>query len=103
MYISEGEFIKHTKETAFRTLHNLSIRNAYLLCYSTNYGIGVWNIFVCKDIFKSLVDLIRNELVNENVSYANEYSEAHWVYRFKFSGSAIDHNLMEEKLKNSSL
>jgi hypothetical protein len=43
--------------------------------------------------------LIKKQLVSENISYKNEYSEAHWVYRFKFSGGALDHNLMIEKLK----
>ena len=98
-FAPNGDFMKHTKETAISTLHNLSVRNAYLLCYSTNYGIGVWNIFVSKKVFNDLVELIKKQLVSEDISYNNEYSEAHWVYRFKFSGGALDHNLMVEKLK----
>lgn len=58
--------------------------------YPTQYGIGVWviyNTFVKDDISK-----VTDILDKYGVEYYNEYSEAHWVYRFKVSKKAANIN-----------
>ena len=54
-----------------------------LSVYPTTYGIGVWifyNFHAEEDIQK-----VENILKEKGVEYYNEYSDKHWVYRFKIS------------------
>lgn len=100
-YIDEnGLFAKHTKETAGKTLNNIHPRNGYLYAYSTNYGIGVHNVYVCKTTQKKVNDAIKEILTSSDIEFKNELSDALWVYRHKFSGSYLDHNLIIEEMKN---
>ncbi len=51
--------------------------------YPTTYGIGVyvfWNWKCTEDI-----QLVETILKDRHIDYANEYSDARWVYRFKVS------------------
>lgn len=51
--------------------------------YPTTYGIGIWiffNYHADKDI-KAVEDILKAN----NVEYYNEYSDKHYVYRFKIS------------------
>ena len=65
-----------------KLLNENNITNHFVI-YPTTYGIGVWcfyNFNAKKDI--SLVTDIMNR---NNIEYYNEFSDAHWVYRFKIS------------------
>lgn len=51
--------------------------------YPTTYGIGVW-LFYNFNADKHIAQV--EEIMKErNIEYYNEYSNAHWVYRFKVS------------------
>ena len=51
--------------------------------YPTTYGIGVWVFFNWdKD---ECIRRVREVLDGMNVEYSNEFSDAHYVYRFKIS------------------
>ena len=51
--------------------------------YPTTYGIGVW-LFWNFNADKHIAQV--EEIMKErNIEYYNEYSNAHWVYRFKVS------------------
>ena len=51
--------------------------------YPTTYGIGVW-IFYNFNADKHIAQV--EEIMKErNIEYYNEYSDHHWVYRFKVS------------------
>jgi hypothetical protein len=58
----------------------LKIQNARF--YTTSYGLGVDVIFGNKT---DTIDTIRKHLEANNILFSEEYSEAHWVYRFKIS------------------
>jgi hypothetical protein len=51
--------------------------------YPTTYGIGVW-VFYNFNAEKNIKD-VESILKANNVQYYNEYSDAHYVYRFKVS------------------
>ncbi len=53
------------------------------LIYPTTYGIGVWiyyNFHADEDVEK-----VRCIMDERKIEYYNEYSDCHWVYRFKVS------------------
>jgi hypothetical protein len=68
------------------------------LTYSTNYGIGVWIFFILKTDFAKIKQRVEKVLEKNAISFTNEYSDAGWVYRYKFSGNYLDHNLIIEQL-----
>jgi hypothetical protein len=51
--------------------------------YPTTYGIGVWVFFNFHA--SECINIVTNLLKKYNIEYYNEYSEAHYVYRFKIS------------------
>lgn len=62
--------------------------------YPTTYGIGLHNIFNRNsDTLQRQIESLLNHL---NIDYTTEYSQAHWVFRFKISKSA--ENI--ERIKN---
>ena len=97
----DGSFVKHTKETAKSSLHEVSPRYGYLCAYSTQYGIGVWNLFVNADAKELIKRELSKLLTESNVTFKNEYSDAFWAYRFKFSGNYLDHNIILKKLEEN--
>lgn len=52
--------------------------------YNTSYGVGVEVMFSTR---KETIEKIEAFLNEHNIVFTNEYSEAMWVYRFKFSKS----------------
>ena len=57
-----------------------------LCVYPTTYGIGVWLFYNFQaDQHIAKVEKIMKE---RDIEYYNEYSEKHWVYRFKVSKKA---------------
>jgi hypothetical protein len=100
-YLKDGNIINHTKETAFKTLSNIQPRNAFMCAYSTNYGVGTWNIYIPLESKKLLNDTIKSILINKGIEFKNEFSEAGWVYRHKFSGNYQDHNLIIDEIKTT--
>ena len=51
--------------------------------YPTTYGIGVW-LFWNFNADKHIAQ-VEGIMKERNIEYYNEYSNAHWVYRFKVS------------------
>ena len=61
----------------------LGNKKSYFSIYPTTYGIGVWlfyNFSADKDI-----KYIENILKEKGIEYYNEFSDMHYVYRFKIS------------------
>lgn len=54
--------------------------------YPTSYGIGVSVLFFSRHD-KPAIDGLKDILNKTGIKYSNEYSDAHWVYRFKISKS----------------
>lgn len=98
-YLENGDFKYHTKESALRTLQINSNRLGFELCYSTNYGIGVWQILIPKDKLEAMKLKIEILLKSKGIQFKNEYSEARWVYRYLIDGSYLDHNILVDKLR----
>ena len=91
-YTKEG-VIYPTKEQVFNDLkNNNSQRLGAYLFYSTNYGIGLWQIFMNNDTLNKSKLYLDSLLKNNNITFKNENSEAGWVYRWIFEGNYLDHN-----------
>ncbi len=69
------------------------------IMYSTNYGIGVWFIFMPLQWIETTSKAIIARLKELNISYTNEFSDARWVFRFVFDGNYIDHNKIIESIE----
>ena len=50
-----------------------------LLC-PTLYGIGVWVVFGAR---QDLIDKVAGALKDSGIAFENDWSNAHWVYRFR--------------------
>ena len=76
-----GEFAKNMQ----RLLKENGLANDFSV-YPTTYGIGVW--VICNWNAKDDIDKVTQILDERGIEYYNEYSEAHWVYRYKVSKKA---------------
>ena len=65
--------------------------------YNTSYGIGVEVLFGSRE---ETIQKITNYLNENGIAYTNEFSEARWVYRFKFSKSAENIDRIKSLVKN---
>lgn len=66
---------------------NKFLRSKGLRGYATSYGIGIESLFVGSKNLKENKTSIENELNSLGIKYTTEYSEAHWVFRYKISQS----------------
>lgn len=70
----------------FKTLLPEEMRNN-LVCYAASYGIG---ILVCAGI-RSRIENVKQEIKDilnkKGIEYSTEYSDAHWIFRYKISKS----------------
>lgn len=53
--------------------------------YATSYGIGIESLFVGSKNLKENQTSIESELDSLGIKYTTEYSDAHWVFRYKIS------------------
>lgn len=75
-----------------KILKENNLENKYNI-YPTTYGIGVWVIY--NSFAKDEIEEITKILNERGIEYYNEFSEAHWTYRFKISKKS--QNLMKIK------
>lgn len=75
-----------------KILKENNLENNYSV-YPTTYGIGVWVIY--NSFAKDEIGEITKILDERGIEYYNEFSEAHWTYRFKISKKS--QNLMKIK------
>jgi hypothetical protein len=66
---------------------NSFLKTKGLRGYATTYGIGVESLWVSSKNLKENQASIENELDSLGIKYTTEYSEAHWVFRYKISQS----------------
>jgi hypothetical protein len=92
----------YTKESALKTVTNgfngVRVHNGIM--YSTNYGIGIWFIFMPVVWTDNAKNLIQSKLKELNINFQNEFSDAGWVYRYLIDGNYIDHNKIVESIHN---
>ena len=69
---------------------NIGLNNIH--CYVTTYGFGVEVIFGDKP---ETCNKITEYLNSKNIEFTTEYSDAHWVYRFKISKSIKNLDLIK--------
>lgn len=97
-YTNEG-VIYPTKQEVFNDLKNInSQRLGNYFYYSTNYGIGLWQIFMNNETLHKSKLYLNNLLKDNNITFKNENSEAGWVYRWVFKGNYLDHNEIIKKI-----
>jgi len=95
-----GEYVQMGVEKAkdFVRTRMEGIRLEKYLTYSTNYGIGVWIIFIGENELQKCINTVSEVLIKNKIEYKNEYSDARWVYRFVFDGNYLDHNNIIEQI-----
>jgi len=67
---------------------NTFLKKHGLRGYPTSYGIGVETIYKMTGNFDQICALIEKKLNSFGIKYKTEYSDAHWVFRYKISQSA---------------
>ena len=97
---SDGTIKHYTKEKAQKEVIEKfdTSRASNGIAYSTNYGVGVWFIFMPKHWIDGTKKAIETKLSDLNIQFCNEFSEAGWVFRYVFNGSYLDHNKIIESL-----
>lgn len=78
---------------------NAFLKTKGLRGYATSYGIGIESLFVGSSNLKEEKVSIENELDSLGIKYTTEYSEAHWVFRYKISQSKENMKKLENSLK----
>jgi len=58
--------------------------------YSTEYGIGIFAYWTTNYVVNA-IDKMKKFLAGKSIPFANEFSEAKWVYRFKLNLSKETH------------
>ena len=74
----------------------------YGLFYTALYGIGLWDFFNSKKAHDELTHALGSFLSNEGVQYSNEYSDAMWVYRFRFKVDIHQCNALLRKFRDQN-
>lgn len=78
---------------------NYFLKTKGLRGYATSYGIGIESLFVGSKNLEENKLSIENELNLLGIKYTTEYSEAHWVFRYKISKSKENIKKLENSLK----
>jgi len=101
LYFDGTEYNNYTKETAAKTiaLYLSECRVHKNFMYSTQYGIGMWNLFMPEQLLKTASNKLETLLKSKGIKFYNEYSDACWVYRYLISGNYIDHNNLLNELE----
>jgi hypothetical protein len=61
--------------------------------YNTEYGIGIFCFFETSYV-RGAIDKMKQFLLTASIPFANEYSDARWVYRFKLNLTKEQHGLI---------
>lgn len=97
----DGSFTKLTKEQKLKKILDKNKDRVYFgLFYTTLYGIGLWDFFNSKQTHETLTNKMNEFLKSEKIHYNNEYSEAGWVYRYKFNLDIGKTNELLKKFEN---
>lgn len=92
---------KFTKEAAAKKV-NLYLSECRVhknFMYSTQYGIGMWSLFMPKNLIETASNKLETLLNSKGINFDNEYSDAGWIYRYLISGNFIDHNAILNELE----
>lgn len=71
----------------FCKLFSNFINNQNLRAYATTYGIAIESIFKKESDIVQEQNIIEHKLKSLGIIYKTEYSDAHWIYRYKISKS----------------
>lgn len=101
--IIDGFFTKLTKEQKLKKILDRNKDRVYFgLFYTTLYGIGLWDFFNSKETHETLTKQMNEFLKSQKIDYKNEYSEAGWVYRYKFNLDIVKTNELLKKFENDN-
>lgn len=70
--------------------------------YATQYGVGIFCFFETEWVINAINEM-KNHLRELNIPFANEYSDARWVYRFKINLSKEAHEGILERFTEKHL
>lgn len=96
----DGFFTKLSKEQKLKKIIDRNKDRVYFgLFYTTLYGFGLWDFFNSKETHKKLTEQMNLFLDSEKINYQNEYSDAAWVYRYKFNLDIVKTNELLKKFE----
>lgn len=99
----DGQMVTLSKKQLLdRIVQKNSDRVHFGLFYTTLYGIGLWDFFNSQLSHRILTDTLSKFLLDNGVKFSNEYSDAMWVYRFKFNTHIEQTNELLRKFKSIS-
>ena len=100
--VVNGEVKRLTKEEVLnKIIDKNQDRVQKGLFYTTLYGIGLWDFFNSTMIHNILDKEMSGFLKSNGIDYKNEYSDAGWVYRYKFTMPIEKINDLLNKFKTS--
>lgn len=93
---------KISKKSVFKNFCNYFngiIEKYRFNAYPTSYGIGIFVILGFRDNINETKYLIESSLNELGIEFKTEYSDAHWVFRYKISKSTENIKRIERLLK----
>jgi hypothetical protein len=75
--------------------------NGYFNVYPASYGIGV-SVLFRSETSNVEIGNVKNALDELGIIYTTEYSDAHWVYRFRISKTRENIKLIEDFIAQSN-
>ena len=82
----------------FSNYFNSIISKFGLNAYPTSYGIGIFVLFGFRNSITETKNQISKCLNELGIKFDTEYSDAHWVFRYKISKASENIKLIEEIL-----
>ena len=99
-YLMNKIHSKSVYKGVYKLVYKFLSDNGYkgVAVYQTSYGIGI-DAFCSVKNFDKRKDIITDLLNRYNLTYIVEYSDAGWVYRYKFSKSKENINKLKALTK----
>lgn len=100
--VIDGEMVELKKQQKLEKLIRANQDRVHKgLFYTTLYGIGLWDFFNSKMTHNLLHKEMDSFLNSNGIKYQNEYSDAMWVWRYKFNTHIKETNELLNKFKIS--
>lgn len=93
--VIDGVLQYPTKEQVIKEIKKNPRVSKYIF-YTTLYGIGYFCMFLPDQMLYKINNKLSEYLKENNIDFYNEFSDAHWVYRFVINKDVETHNKLLE-------
>lgn len=101
-YVDGQVVVLNKKQLLDKITRANSDRVHFGLFYTTLYGIGLWDFFNSRTSHDTLTATLSKFLAENGIKFSNEYSDAGWVYRFRFGTPIEQTNQLLNQFKTAS-